>query len=98
MVSALAFTAPAMAAPGRGGPSGGNRERGKFTPGGMASDGHHDWPHHDHEVECDHLLQHHPGRCGARLVLRHRDWWIKMVTTWCWNGIIMTSHSTSVTH
>lgn len=25
-------------------------------------------------------------------------WWIKMQTSWCWNGTIVTSHSTSVTH
>jgi hypothetical protein len=25
-------------------------------------------------------------------------WWIKMQTSWCWNGSIVTSHSTSVTH
>ncbi len=25
-------------------------------------------------------------------------WWLRMTTTWCYNGVTVTSHSTSITH
>jgi hypothetical protein len=36
--------------------------------------------------------------------ITHKDvfgitlWWLKMTTTWCYNGVTVTSHSTSITH
>src|SRR5215472_2221085 len=98
VVSGLAFTAPAMAAPAVAGHRAVPASAANSLPAGLdvgfTETGQLTTTIVNATIRCSTTPADAVHGTEFGVVL----WWIKMVTTWCWNGTFVTSHSTTVTH
>ena len=98
MVSALAFPAPAMAAPAVAGHQLVTASAVNSLPAGWQVTATTTGQTTITSVNATTYCSTTPADAVHGSYFGIVMWWIKMVTTWCWNGITVTSHSTSVTH